>query len=105
MARTSSTMAMPSLKSTSSSVSTSQQSSSATLDDNLDQDEWAWMSESSVSTAQMNSLVMDYLLTEGYAEAAERFAEESGCARPPAYANSTASYSIFMQIMLQWTKT
>jgi len=37
-----------------------------------------WLGDFQVSHSDMNRLVMDYLVTEGYKEAAEKFSEESG---------------------------
>ena len=44
-------------------------------------DEWERrVASAAVPTSALNSLVMDFLLTEGYAEAAQRFEAESGTA-------------------------
>jgi len=41
-----------------------------------------WLGDIQVSHGDMNRLVMDYLVTEGYKEAAEKFSEESGVLLP-----------------------
>jgi hypothetical protein len=41
-----------------------------------------WLGDIQVSHSDMNRLVMDYLVTEGYKEAAEKFSEESGVHLP-----------------------
>ncbi|KDD74796.1 hypothetical protein H632_c1067p0 [Helicosporidium sp. ATCC 50920] len=52
--------------------------------ENIELDDWeARLNAVSVSGETLDGLVLDYLTTEGYAEAAQAFAQESGRSPPP----------------------
>lgn len=76
-------MVMAASSALSSSTGTSAASSSSSADYHMDRNEWMNKIETShIDRSLMNRLVMNYLVTEGFKEAADKFGVETGICYP-----------------------